>query len=539
MSERLRVVIADDEPKVCVVVQKCIHWDELELELTGIAHNGKDLLDRILETKPDLVVTDIDMPEMNGLELIETVRKSDIDCKFIIISGYRQFEYAHKALKNNVEDYLLKPIDEQELNESLERLKMTILHERMQGQDAVEQLISKNKKDKENIHRIFLNQIMYQREELQLDERLIETEYGLSFGEGVYQAVFAKLDDTEHEDLSEGLSSIQTKLISIFKKIFENQCKEILVLAEPERILFGIYYDEQHKSKMNENFKTFYEYGKNIVELFIGFSLTVGVSGKHYSLKEFPIAFEEAKSAITCRVVDGIDRTIFYEQLAITDSLLTAEQSDQIHIEVVRLFEILDVVAFRNYMSQLYFVDNTYGNALKMFDISKLILTTVFARIKELKLDVDNCQYRQKVATRRFHNAVSIKEMKTAVTDVVAQIMEELEEKRRNQKKKPVRDAIQYIEKHYAEDISLEVVAGQVNLNPVYFSNIFKKEIGENFVDYLHKYRMEIAKVALREEDTPIINIAYNVGYHDAKYFSKLFKKYVGIKPTDYRKIYG
>ena len=539
MSERLKVVVADDEPKVCVVIQKCIHWDELELELVGVAHNGKELLDKILETKPDLVVTDIEMPEMNGLELIETVRKADIDCKFIIVSGYRQFEYAHKALKNNVEDYLLKPIDEQELNESLERLKLAILQKRIKGQDAVEQLISKNKKDKENIQRIFLSQIMSDDSALQMNAELIEQEYGLKFEKGVYQAIFAKLDDTEQEDLAEGLSSIQTKLISIFKKIFENQCKEILVLPEAERIIFGIYYDEQYQNGINEKFKTFYEYGKNIVDLFIGFTLTVGVSAKHYELSEFPSAFREARKAIICRTVEGIDKTIFYEQLMISKGGLAQEKSEEIKAEITRLFEILDVQAFKNYMNKLYFVDRTNENALELFEISNLILTTVFEKIKNLGIEVENCQYRHKVAIRKFRNAVSIKEMKTAVADVVVQIMEELEEKKKNQKRKPVRDAVQYIEKHYAEDISLEIVAEQVNLNAVYFSNIFKKETGENFVDYLHKYRIEIAKTALREEDTPIIHIAYNVGYRDAKYFSKLFKKYVGIKPTDYRKIYG
>lgn len=539
MSERLKVIIADDEPKVCVVIQKSIHWDELELEMVGIAHNGKELLDKILETKPDIVITDIEMPEMNGLELIETVRKADIDCKFIIVSGYRQFEYAHKALKNNVEDYLLKPIDEQELNESLERLKPAILQKRLQEQNAVEQLISKNKKDKENIQRIFLNQMMSMKQDFQMDAKTIEQEYGLKFGDGVYQAVFAKLDDTEEEDLSEGLSSIQTKLISIFKKIFEDQCIEILVLPEAERIIFGIYYDEQYQSGINEKCKTFYEYGKNIVELFIGFSLTVGVSAKHYKLEEFQTAFREAKSAITCRVIEGIDRTIFYEQLELPERRFEEEKNKQIRAEIIRLFEILDINAFQNYINKLYFVERTNENVLELFDISHMILETVFEKIKELKLEVENYQYRQKVAVRRFHNAISIKEMKSAVSDVVIQIMKELEEKKHNQKRKPVRDAVQYMEKHYAEDISLEVVAEQVNLNSVYFSNIFKKEIGENFVDYLHKYRMEIAKTMLREEDISIINIAYSVGYHDAKYFSKLFKKYVGIKPTDYRKIYG
>lgn len=108
MSEKLRVLIADDEPMVCVVVKKCIHWEELGLELAGVASDGQELMDLIKKEKPDIVITDISMPELSGLDLIENVRKEGAACRFIIISGYRQFEYARKALKNSVDDYLFR-----------------------------------------------------------------------------------------------------------------------------------------------------------------------------------------------------------------------------------------------------------------------------------------------------------------------------------------------------------------------------------------------------------------------------------------------
>lgn len=539
MSETLRVVIADDEPRVCVVVKKCVHWDELNLELVGVAYDGKELLEIITKTRPDLVITDIDMPEMNGLELIEQVRKENIDCKFIIISGYRQFEYAHKALKNNVDDYLLKPIDEQELNDSLQNLKLSILSERTHGQKAVEELIGKNKKDKENIHRIFLNQMLTLGEAFHLDAKNIEQEYGIQFSNGIYQAVFAKLDTTEQEDLSDGLSSIQNKLIAIFKKIFEKECKEIFVQTEAEQIIFGIYYEEQYVPGIHEKFKLFYEYGKNIVELFIGFTLTVGVSGRHRELKAFSYAFAEAKKAICFRVTHGIDRVIFYDRLDMPEERFDEAAREEIKARICKDFEILDVQSFKNYLSSIYFIDKHNCNPVELTDISGFIIHTFFEKQKEWGNTIDNVEYQYKRVFQKIQNAISIQDMKNAVQNSLTVLMEELLEKRMNQKRKPIRVALQYIEKNFQENLSLEVVAEKVNLNPVYFSNIFKKETGENFVDYLHKYRIEIAKERLRGEDTPIVNIAMEIGYNDAKYFSKLFKKYVGVKPTDYRKIYG
>ncbi|MGL5435650.1 MAG: response regulator [Lachnospiraceae bacterium] len=539
MSETLRIVIADDEPKVCIVVQKCVHWEELNLELVGIAHDGQQLFEKIITEKPDLVITDIDMPEMNGLELIEQVRKQNIDCKFIIISGYRQFEYAHKALKNNVDDYLLKPIDEQELNESLHRLKMAVLNGRLHSEKAVETLISKNKRDKENIHRIFLNQILILGDEFELNAGQIEEEYGICLSEGIYQAAIAKLDNTEQEDLSDGLSAIQTKLITIFKRIFQADCRELFVQTEAERIFFGIYYDSEHGAGINEKFRQFYEYGKNIVELFIGFSLTVGVSKKHTTLQAFPHTFDEAKAAVCFRIVEGIDRTIFYEKLQIPELFFDHHARGAMKTRICKEFEALDTENFKHYMNSLYFIEKQHCNAVELKDISNFIIDTFFEKQKELGNEIENAEYQHQIAWQKVRNAISIKEMKQAVVSTVTALTEELKEQKRSQKRKPIREAMNYIADHYSENITLDVVAKAIHLNPVYFSNVFKKETGENFVDYIHKYRIEIAKVRLKEEDTPIVGIASELGYYDAKYFSKLFKKYVGVKPSDYRKIYG
>ncbi|MDY3917399.1 MAG: response regulator [Candidatus Limivivens sp.] len=219
MTERLKVMIADDEPMVCVVVQSSIHWEELELELVGVAHDGLGLMEKMKAAKPDIIITDISMPELGGLDFIEQVRRENGTCRFIIISSYRQFEYAHKALKNNVEDYLLKPIDEQELNETLLRLKTAILGERMHDPEVVERLMTNNQKDKENIRRIFLEQLIAQDAAPNLDEDAIARQYGIQFGDGIYQAVEVKFDVSSQGKLDTSLASIQTKLISISRKI--------------------------------------------------------------------------------------------------------------------------------------------------------------------------------------------------------------------------------------------------------------------------------------------------------------------------------
>lgn len=488
MDEKLRVMIADDEPMVCVVVQHSIHWQELGMELTGVAHDGLELLEKIKEKKPDIVITDISMPELSGLELIEQIRKENLECKFIIISGYRQFEYAHKALKNNVDDYLLKPINEQELNESLLRLKTEITGERAHGKEAVERLLINNKKDKENIRRVFLNEILNSKDRKESIKELSE-EYGISLGEGIYQAVIAKFDTASQENLDDGLTSIRTKIVSIFCKIFENDFQEILVDARNDRILFGVYYAKENACMANAGYKKFFEYAKNIVELFMGFTLTVGVGEKHNTMEELAEAFSEAADAIHFRILEGINRIIFYENLKIPQRRWTDCEKEEIREKLSADFEIQNVEAFKHEIASLYFVDRKSCNASELVDMSKDIVGWFFEKQKSLENEIENADYQYNLIIRKICNSVSIRDLRKVISDSLSAIMKDLEEKRKCQKKRPVRETLNYISQHYKEEITLEIIANEVKLSPVYLSNIFKKETGEQNYIRIQQFR--------------------------------------------------
>ena len=123
----IKVIIADDEPRICKLIEKLINWEELEMEVIKVASNGVETLEYIKEFNPDIVITDIRMPGYDGLEIIERTRKFNLDTEFIIISGYSEFEYAKKAINYKVNGYLLKPINKEELENALIEVKDNIL----------------------------------------------------------------------------------------------------------------------------------------------------------------------------------------------------------------------------------------------------------------------------------------------------------------------------------------------------------------------------------------------------------------------------
>ena len=192
MARRLKVAIADDEPMVCVVVEDSIDFDGIGLDLVGTAYDGPALLDIVEKELPDIVITDINMPGISGLELIREIKQLDIECRFIVISGYAQFDYARNALKYRVEDYLLKPINPEELNDVLRKIKNSILIEQ-EHMDQNTAIIENYERSKEALHALFLSRVLNGNAVLENSDKVFN-EYGITFPNGLFQGAIVKLD---------------------------------------------------------------------------------------------------------------------------------------------------------------------------------------------------------------------------------------------------------------------------------------------------------------------------------------------------------
>ena len=190
MEKRLKVLIADDEAKVGQLVKRLIEWDEIGLECIGIAQDGQTAYDRIVAESPDIVITDIRMPVLTGLEMIQKASEQGIHCHFIVVSGYKYFDYAQKALKYGVEDYLLKPIDEVELNRQLRKIVETESEKRVQTQyvDTMEKRLHDSKYLR---HKEFLKEVA---EQTETDIVKANEDFGLQLQDTLFRAVYFKLD---------------------------------------------------------------------------------------------------------------------------------------------------------------------------------------------------------------------------------------------------------------------------------------------------------------------------------------------------------
>ncbi|EOS77641.1 hypothetical protein C819_00751 [Lachnospiraceae bacterium 10-1] len=535
LKNKKTVLIADDEQLICELLKKIIDWDGLKLCFIGEYYTGQALYQAILEKKPDIVITDISMPQMDGIELIGRVRREGIPCHFVIVSGYRQFEYAHNALKYDVEDYILKPVDADELNHTLNKLTLKIAEEENQVEDRP--AAAHNEK---LLKRFFLNNGITQLAHNKLTLEQIHKEYGINFKEGLFQIIYIKSDIREQtQDYAENSSSIQNKIAVTFQDMFGEICTCILEEQSFDTIKIGMNYPVENEGRINNKLKEYFGRIQNYADLFKGYQLTVGVGASYDHPACFLKSKEEAYAAIGSRIVLGCDQIIYWKNLEQPQEILTDGEKKELFKNLEKTFELMEKERFKELMGGFFRYARNHFSSSSLFKLLEEILELFLQTKERLSAGRLNEDYIRKQYIYGMQSAVSLLDLQKAVIRPVSEAMDQLADFVEQQNKKPVRMAFVYVEENYAKQIHLEDVASYVNLNPVYFSNVFKRETGENFTDYLTNYRMKIARELLCATNDSMNEIAEKTGYQDARYFSKLFKKSVGIKPSEYRKIYG
>lgn len=520
------------------MIEKIVDWEKLGFRCIGAVNTGIDALNCIKEKIPDLVISDIRMPGLDGIQIIKEVAEAGLNVKFIMISGFRQFEYAQGAMKYGVKYYLLKPLDKDELEKAVQKVneeisserrtsiisgKYTEIRSKVKEHFLISNFFAGNKKkesDSGNLYRI--NQ-----------------KYETQFTEGVFQGVFIKIDTTDPEQID--ISFILTQVMDYIDN-FGNHCDEYIKTEMSSGLILLINYREEREQEIVNAIEVLYNDVLDYIKRFKGVMLTIGVGVKENNISRTWNCLETAIDAIKYRLRFTNVRIIYFSEYK---------------FEYRKLEDILGIQHFQNLKSKieagnleeiLYMIDDDIGR-IRIVDsnYSPLMIYDLCIRYyEELKNYIDNikiledtiemCLHNWKVITENDRTELKlIIDTKKLFRELIPLVQSVLKQKT----VRPVREAKEYIDHHFREEISLNKVADIVELNPAYLSSMFKKEFGISFSDYIMKCRIEEAKEHLSTTKEKIAAIAVSVGYHDSKYFSKLFLKEVGLKPTEYRKLYS
>jgi len=517
-----KVLIVDDEEFIRNGLRCILDWEEEGFEICGDAGNGEVALQMIQKLQPDLVLMDIRMPKVTGLEVVKYCFEQELPCKFIIISGFSDFKYAQEAIRYGVENYLTKPIDEDELLPTIRQVKAA-LDEKYRNINHLEHIRLKAKD-------AILHDIVAGSEDLEalLSGNDIDQ---LELNADIYQIViyenFSQSKDSPTYSFAD-LLRVTNRGEHTFNYFEEDHKKVILLKGE-----YGL-------SRFNDFLKHYQgnnppQKGSPMDTLFLAYGRPVD------SLTEVHLSYQDALTLIRRRFfcIHG-QHTLGYDELPDMSTNTNRISPEYLQETTNYLVGYLQTFNRNNVAKTLYQLEEYLYNVVNDISEVKLFLTDLYLQVKE-RISV---LYPNSTIPFSGNTAViNIIESKHYMYEII-QFLSEQFEMIMNATGNPSRsniidDILYYIEHNYQNNIKLETIAPLFGYNSAYLGKIFSKTVGENFNSYIDHMRIEHSKEMLLNNAYKVYEIAEKVGYRNVDYFHKKFRKYVGESPAEYRKKYG
>lgn len=534
----LKIFLVEDEIVMREGIKKSIDWEKEGFEFAGEASDGELAYPLIQKTRPDILITDIRMPFMDGLELSRLVKHEMPDIKIIVLSGYDEFEYAKEAISIGITDYLVKPIAGAQLLEAVKKVGRIVKEEQEQKQFL--KTFERDRLENRQLARQKLfRKLIWGKESVSV---LLEEgrEAGLDLVANQYNIVLLQLfAGGEVEGYSEEQNAAAQEI-----ELATDGMQDVLMLELGLEGWAFIIKETGTEKKLAETMGEFIEKLQNIIVSHPGIEYFAGVGNSVGRLSEMPRCFESANRAFSYRYLKKRNQVIYsgmvVEKPSVDEELklssLNLEKLDRRSVErflktglksetVHFIDEYFDSLGEQNVQSLLF---RQYVT-MDMY----LVMTTMLEQ-----LGYDSGEVVERCGDFQTMTSVfsTVEQTKSYLKDVFETAVELREAASQKKYRSLLEDARNYIERNYDnEEISLNRVAASVNLSPNHFSTIFSQETGQTFIEFLTGVRMEKAKELLRSTAMKTAEIAYAVGYKDPHYFSYLFKKTQECTPREFR----
>lgn len=527
--DKYTVLLVDDEEEVIQVILKKINWEDLGFSVIGYANNGVKALEMVEEYQPDVVMTDIKMPYMDGMELAKCIKNEYPATKLLIFTGFDEFEYAKEAVHLEVEEYLLKPVNSLELAEVFTQLK-----------EKLDQEIEE-KRSAEIMQKYYLESLP-----------LLQANFYTTLVEG----------RIPEEKLSKYLSDYQISFEGPYFCCLVLHTSATQVPDQVSPLLLSASVQKQAEEHMGEKWKakvfSYLGNGVLIVQLkceneiseltdecdrfcryvrrMLGAVVTIGIGKVCGQVLDLSKSYASAREAVSYRAIYGASRAINMSEIAPGQKGENDFSSDA---ELSQLFKIIRLgtkeevaEAVDRYLQHLSFPDKS----LQQHHLAVMELTSAlyrFSENNEIVLEEIFGDMR-KLYSRLLE--MDPKGLRNWLINVSLAFQENLISARSKSTRSIVEKAEAYVKMHYAdEELSLDTISQELGVSNSYFSTVFKKETGKTFIGYLTDYRMDQASRLLIETNEKSYIIAGAVGYTDPNYFSYVFKRRFGTAPSRYR----
>ncbi len=523
-----KVMLVDDEEDAREAIAGCINWGEIGYEVVAEADNGEDALIKAEQFTPDVVLTDIQMPFMDGLTFCKKLKEIMPDVRIIIFSGYDEFEYAQEAIRLEAEEYILKPINSEELTKVFLKIRER-LDDDYNSRHNIEQL----KKFYEESLPVLKEQFMIGLLEGHLSEEQIKSysgDYGFSFDYAFYSAGILVQDkgNAGNQPLDAGLLSVS--LMNLVKEklsVFPgymclNYLGTVVVIA-------GFKNTQEHRQ-----FISTMDILCKLSKKLYGLDTVAGIGKIYGNIRDIFRSFDEAGEAARYRMLMEGDQAIYIGDVE-------PKNGDVITLDEKLMKGLITELKIGDSLSVKEAVDDVCAHMRKSSDSIpqlRLYFTELVIELTRLATmyQLEGKWESTKELLEKVEGFHSFDEMKEWLEALCLRLKEAIREERQDATRLLGEKAKAYIEEHYTDSkLSVDMLCSHLGVGTTYFSNVFKKETGLNFVAYLTRVRMEAAVKLLTETDEKSYVIAGMVGYDEPTYFSYVFKKAYGVSPAKYR----
>lgn len=541
-----KLILAEDEEDVREGIIAQIDWEKYGFEVVEQAENGREAADAIDRLLPDVVVTDIQMPFMNGLQLAEWIRSRHPNTKIIILTGYDEFEYAQKAIKLQIDEYILKPFSSQELIDILLKVR-TAIEAEIAEKENVFVLSEHYRKSLPVLREQFLSSIVSRRlRSAEISEK--SAEYGINltgelFQSSVISIDYIRTDGTAGAPEAGRISLRDTgdrnlqlfAVLNIAEEICHKHSFGKVFIHRDDVVLLSVSQEPDESDITGRTFAILEEIRQN-VQRFLKLTVTAGAGTVCRTPSMLFNSFGDALQALDYRLILGNNRVIWIEDVESRSSQMLAydELTQQSLIRTIKLGTVQEL---REVVDELFGGLDTAQVSTQDYQIFLLeIITSILRVAKESGSETNDFIGSGISSLTEINKFNNMGEAKQWIITVCSRLMDSIASERQSSYKQLIDQAKDYIRSHYEEsDISIGKVCQHLHISTGYFSSIFKKEMKMTFVSYLLQIRLEAAKEMLRSTELKAFEIAEKIGFADPNYFSFCFRKKYGQSPKEYK----
>lgn len=522
-----KLVIVDDEPLVLVGMETLLDYSALGIEIVGTASNGQKALELIKNTQADIVIADIKMPVMDGLELVEECNRSlENPPQFIILTSFEEFDYVRRALRANVVDYIVKmELDANILTKTLKKAVDILNKSRSNNQSGVftsDVFINR-----------FLNKLLNNvfHSEVEINEKLYS--FNLDFSGVAYLSVIAQMDPSTFHNLNYQESyDIYTRIINMSKLVLSKYVKGYVVANS--QTTFSIIMSFKSKDKIKETCKKILNHIRELSINYFNVPLKFGIGSQVDSLLRISCSFYEAQNALEHCIKSKETMTFFSPNIS-TSSIFPKTDIIELNQQIINALEAYDYALFSNIIEKL-------TSDIK-HDISSVIEGFINITSGIIHLIINNLDDGERLLHEAFDNYpksyqciysfTEKEELIIYLKKLSKFICTKLKEQKDNPQNKIVVAAKDYIKKNIYKRLTLNDVAKAIDISPNYLSSIFKKNSSHGFNEYVTIMKIRKARELLLEKNLKVYEVSDMLGFTSPYYFSTVYKKVTGLSPTE------